>query len=205
MKNSQPLEQEIWSKVSYLPPNIEVSTKGNIRQFITVAESVPMKTRLDGGYLVFSAMGKTYRVNRVVADVFIEKPQVDPDLKLVAIHKNGNKTDNRAENLEWVPAIDNMRRKYPTTTAIKNWIYCKELDKAFSTLFTASFLTGLPERVITQSIKENAPFRGLSFEFIDKGSKKDAYYIHPDDAFELARKATSKEELTKLINEYLED
>ena len=47
---------------------------------------------------------KTYLVHRMVADVFIDKV----DGKDMINHINGNKIDNRVENLEWVTSQENM-------------------------------------------------------------------------------------------------
>ena len=57
-----------------------------------------------GGYLTFNINGKTWRAHRVIADHF--KP--NPENKLYVNHINGIKTDNRAENLEWCTARENM-------------------------------------------------------------------------------------------------
>lgn len=49
---------------------------------------------------------KQFRVHRLVAEVFC--PNDDPDQKVMVNHKNENKADNRAENLEWCTAAYNI-------------------------------------------------------------------------------------------------
>lgn len=55
----------------------------------------------------------TMQVHRIVAIAFIPNPELLPTVN----HKNGNKANNTAENLEWMTRLDNVRHAWITGLA----------------------------------------------------------------------------------------
>jgi len=105
------MDTEKWLPAFGFESSHEVSNMGNIRSYKRMQN---VKYYPDArGYSRFKINDITIKVHRLVAQTFIPNPEG----KKFVNHKNGIKTDNRSENLEWVTNKENMEH------AVKNGYY----------------------------------------------------------------------------------
>lgn len=100
------MEKEIWKDIEGYEGLYIVSDKGNV---INIKNGGKIKRNANlKGYRIISlwknGIGKMYRVHRLVAQAFIPNPERKPCID----HINGNRSDNRVENLRWVTNKENQ-------------------------------------------------------------------------------------------------
>jgi hypothetical protein len=122
-------------------PKYEVNEYGDVRN---VKTGKLLKSFVNHrGYLRINLNGKSKFIHRLIAEYFIPNPDNKPQIN----HINGNKLDNRIENLEWTTNSENMlhayktglRKVYKINQYTKNGIFLRQYDNAEE----ASELTGV--------------------------------------------------------------
>ena len=98
---------EIWKPIAGTRGFIEVSNEGRVRSLLR-GEPRALKTQADNkGYhrirVTIEREKFGYKVHREVAKAFIPNPDNLPQVN----HKDGNKSNNAVDNLEWISNRDN--------------------------------------------------------------------------------------------------
>ena len=106
------MENEVWKACIGFSEKYEVSNFGRIRSY-SVKNGAAKRTstpliikgwKNTHGYQKVNINRKSVSVHRLVAFAFIP----NPENKRTVNHKNGIKTDNRIENLEWATMAENL-------------------------------------------------------------------------------------------------
>ena len=104
------MTNEIWHKCEVPYTRYEVSNQGRVRNAHT--DKVLRPRTIKEGYqivdLYYKGQRKSCKVHKLVATAFVEGWREG----LQVNHKNGIKSDNRAENLEWVTASENHQHAH---------------------------------------------------------------------------------------------
>lgn len=99
---------EIWKPVKGYEKYLAVSNMGRVKSFMRDPDGNILKMQPDKkGYLrlrcTIERNKVCFKVHRLVAEHFVENPEGKPQVN----HKDTNKQNNRADNLEWVTNIEN--------------------------------------------------------------------------------------------------
>ena len=111
------MNNETWKQITGYPDYF-ISNTGKIRNVKSGKELQQILNKQ--GYLVINLHNnkkmKQFYVHRLVAQAFIS----NPDNLDTVDHRNGLKTDNRTENLQWLSNSDNIK-KFHKEQATEEW------------------------------------------------------------------------------------
>ena len=110
-------------------------------EIINSTNGKKLKPQLNGkGYLRVSISGKLVFVHRLVAELYVPNPENKPQVN----HKDGNKQNNSAKNLEWVTNMENRKH------AVKNLLHLSGESCPWSKLNEEKVLQIRSDKVLTQ-------------------------------------------------------
>lgn len=95
--------KEVWKPIQGFSGWYYVSTFGNVLSLKQKEPAVLKPQNTGKGYYYVDLEGKQYKIHRLVASAFL----TNPDNKPVVHHRDGNKHNNRLDNLEYATYKEN--------------------------------------------------------------------------------------------------
>lgn len=130
-----------------------------------------LKPVTQAGYHRVMIYGTRVSVHRLVAQAFCDVPM--PYQKFEVNHKNGIRTDNRAENLEWVTHRENVLHAIQVLGKIagthRRMIRCVETGALYNTTTEAAQSCNSHHSLIRAALKnKNRVVRGFHWEYVER-------------------------------------
>lgn len=151
--------QEVWKGIAGYDGLYQVSNFGRVKSLPRSGhhrkDIILKPTVRENGYktvYLYSLSGKKTQilVHRLVSTAFLP----NPDNKECVNHKNGNKSDNRVENLEWATTSENMlHAAYCLGRYNKRKIMCVETSEVYLSIREAGRKTGVDSTNIIAAAK----------------------------------------------------
>ena len=159
------MDEELWKEWPR-DPRIKVSNKGNVVSCKRGA-GCPLKvSRSNSGYQTVSVgHASSQFVHRLVAETWLDNPNHYEQVN----HINGDKDDNRVENLEWVTPSQNMRHAFRTGLNKAEGIPIRivETDEVFESISECARQIGCTKQNIWDCLaKKRSTRRGYHFEYV---------------------------------------
>ena len=161
-------DEELWREWPQ-DPRIMVSNMGNVVSYRRGAPHPLKVSYTNSGYQKVGAVHASPQlVHRMVAETWIDNP--DPTYYTQVNHINGNKDDNRVENLEWTTPSKNMSHAWRTglTEGRRTPIRIVETGEVFESLTECARQIGCAPSNISQCLAgRQLTCRGYHFEYVE--------------------------------------
>lgn len=99
---------EIWKKIDGFDGKYWVSNLARVKKVTGDMEKIYAISTKTRGYTTIRLDKKIYSLHRIVAKTFVDNPENKSEVN----HKDGNKKNNNADNLEWVSHYENLRHAF---------------------------------------------------------------------------------------------
>lgn len=129
---------ETWKSIKNFEGIYEVSNFGSVRRIIGDKYRYRKIVKGKGGYseVILSKNNKITlkRVHRLVAEAFIPNPKHFPQVN----HKNGDKSDNKVANLEWISPRNNQIHSHRVLLKTVKSVLCVEKNIVYPSMTIAA-------------------------------------------------------------------
>ena len=164
------MDIEHWRPIDGFSGAYQVSDMGNVRSMDylhtgRIQNLAPAKS--SNGYLSVmlfrDGKSKRHSVHALVAKAFVKNKSDGTEVN----HKNGDKMDNRAQNLEWCTKSENAQHAVSVLGRRVRPVLCVETGERFPSIIAASKATSMDSSSIAKNAKGKKPsVRGMHWKYL---------------------------------------